>query len=38
MTDGYTKVLITLVDLAWGTAAGSLVSMATYFIATKISL
>jgi uncharacterized membrane protein len=31
-------MLITLVDLAWGTTLGSLVSVATYSIATKISL
>ena len=31
-------LLVTLVDLAWGTVIGSLVSVATYFIATKISV
>jgi len=31
-------ILVTLVDLAWGTAIGSLVSVATYLIATRITL
>jgi len=29
-------LLVTLVDLAWGTVIGSFVSVATYFIATKM--
>lgn len=31
-------ILVTLVDMAWGSILGATVSVVTYFIATKISL
>ena len=36
VTSGVKPILVTIVDLIWGTVVASLVSLLTFFIATKI--